>query len=156
MTASTDQQIQARQRWISVLAKADSEQLQQLWQQCLRQLDAEPSYQFIRKPESGLTMLRGRIGGSGQPFNLGEMTLTRCALRLESGALGVSYVQGRNHQHALLAALADGLLQQDQHDLIEQQLIAPLESQQRADRAARDGETADTKVDFFTLVRGED
>ena len=156
MTASTDQQVQARQRWISVLAKADSEQLQQLWQQCLMQLGAAPDYQFIRKPESGLTMLRGRIGGSGQPFNLGEMTLTRCALRLESGTLGVSYIQGRNHQHALLAALADALLQQDEHDLIQQQLITPLASQQRADREARDSASADTKVDFFTLVRGED
>lgn len=153
MTMSEQQGVSARQHWISVLAKADSKALQDQWQA----LAIEPEYQFIRKPEIGLTMMRGRVGGSGQPFNLGEMTLTRCAVRLASGSLGVSYVSGRNKAHALTAALADALLQEPNHQAVLQDgLIMPLQTQIEAARATRESKAAATKVDFFTLVRGED
>ncbi len=153
MTMSEQQGVSARQHWISVLAKADSKALQDQWQA----LAIEPEYQFIRKPEIGLTMMRGRVGGSGQPFNLGEMSLTRCAVRLASGSLGVSYVSGRNKAHALTAALADALLQEADHQVVLQEgLIMPLQTQIEAARAKRESKAAATKVDFFTLVRGED
>lgn len=142
-----------RQQWMGTLAKADSQQLLSLWQK----LGLEPEYQFIRKPEIGLTMVRGRTGGSGAAFNLGEMTLCRCAVRLCSGTLGVSYIAGRNSQHAIVAALADALLQEDDsHDQLQTQLIAPLADAQQQLRNNREAQAADTKVDFFTLVRGED
>ncbi len=142
-----------RQQWMSVLAKSDTGQLLTIWQS----LQLEPEYQFIRQPESGLTMLRGRIGGSGQPFNMGEMTLTRCAVRLSSGTLGISYIAGRSKQHALTAALADALLQEEQSAaLLQQQLIAPLQQQLTKARSERSAQANSTKVDFFTLVRGED
>ena len=143
----------ARQQWLGVLAKATSHSLQQQWQS----LQLEPEYQFIRKPETGLTMLRGRLGGSGQPFNMGEMTLTRCAVRLGSGTLGVSYIAGRNKQHAITAALADALLQEEATtDILQQKLIAPLQAELDAGRRERITQANSTKVDFFTLVRGED
>ena len=33
---------------------------------------ALPPYENLREPENGLVMVRGRIGGDGAPFNLGE------------------------------------------------------------------------------------
>ncbi|GAB4376283.1 MAG: hypothetical protein Kow00121_23160 [Elainellaceae cyanobacterium] len=70
-------------------------------------------------------MVQGRTGGAGQPFYLGEMTITRCVVRLETPDLeeaiasqfpegvivGFGYVAGRSHRHAELAALCDALLQ---------------------------------------------
>jgi len=143
----------ARQHWMGVLAKSSVAALQQRWQA----LSLEPEYQFIRKPETGLTMLRGRVGGSGQPFNMGEMTLTRCAVRLASGTLGVSYVSGRNSQHAIIAALADALLQETRtQSLLQRELIEPLQADLEAERQQRAAQANSTRVDFFTLVRGED
>ncbi len=150
---SSDAVQSARQQWLGVLAKSASHSLQQQWQSLL----LEPEYQFIRKPETGLTMLRGRLGGSGQPFNMGEMTLTRCAVRLSSGTLGVSYIAGRNKQHAITAALADALLQEEATtDILQQKLIAPLQAKLDTGRHERTAQANSTKVDFFTLVRGED
>lgn len=146
-------EIRARRRWMGVLAKSAATALQQRWQA----LSLEPEYQFIRKPETGLTMLRGRVGGSGQPFNLGEMTLTRCAVRLASGTLGVSYIAGRNSQHAITAALADALLQDNNTQvLLQRELIEPLQAELDAERQQRATQANSTRVDFFTLVRGED
>lgn len=143
----------ARQHWMGVLAKSADSTLQQHWQA----LSLEPEYQFIRKPETGLTMLRGRVGGSGQPFNLGEMTLTRCAVRLASGTLGVSYIAGRSPQHAITAALADALLQEDEtQTLLQRALVEPLQARLHAEHQQRAAQTNSTRVDFFTLVRGED
>jgi alpha-D-ribose 1-methylphosphonate 5-triphosphate synthase subunit PhnG len=139
-----------RQRWIGVLAKAEGAELRR-HESALR--DAE--YQLIRAPEIGMTLVRGRMGGSGAPFNLGEMSVTRCVVRLIDGRTGYSYLAGRDKARAELAALADAHLQgpQKQHWLSE--LIEPLALAQAARRARQDAETAATKVEFFTLVRGE-
>lgn len=139
-----------RQQWMSVLARAG------------RQLDAygeqlrEPGYRLIRPPEIGMVMVRGRIGSSGAAFNLGEMTVTRCVVQLDNGCTGHSYVAGRSKPHAELAALADAHLQgaRQQHWL--DQLIAPLEQAQSLQRGIKTAATATTKVDFMTLLRGED
>ena len=146
-------EVRARRHWMGVLAKSAGTTLQQRWQL----LSLAPDYQFIRKPETGLIMLRGRIGGSGQPFNLGEMTLTRCAVRLASGTLGVSYVAGRNTRHAVTAALADALLQEENTQaLLQRELIEPLQTELDAQRQQRAAQVNSSRVDFFTLVRGED
>src|SRR5215510_7437373 len=102
MTAETD----ARRRWMSVLAQARPEELESRW----REVTAPP-HRLLRRPETGLVMVRGRAGGTGARFNVGEVTVTRCAVELEGGAVGVAYVRGRDHRHAELAALLDALLQ---------------------------------------------
>src|SRR3546814_6848810 len=94
-----------RQRGMRVLARA-GKQLQ-AHSQALR----EPEHRYIRPAEAGMVMVRGRVGGSGAPFNLGEMTVTRCVVQLADGSTGHSYVAGRSKPHAELAALADALLQ---------------------------------------------
>ena len=61
---------------------------------------ALPDYTVIRGPEGGLVMVRGRAGGGGSAFNLGEMTVTRCTVRTETGFVGHAYIAGRDEQRA--------------------------------------------------------
>jgi alpha-D-ribose 1-methylphosphonate 5-triphosphate synthase subunit PhnG len=151
MNPEKDPAIVARQRWIGLLARASGDDLNR-HESALR--DAE--YQLIRAPEIGMTLVRGRMGGTGAPFNVGEMSVTRCVVRLADGRTGFSYLAGRDKARAELAALADAHLQgpQQQHWLNE--LIEPLARTQAARRAEQDAQTAASKVEFFTLVRGED
>jgi alpha-D-ribose 1-methylphosphonate 5-triphosphate synthase subunit PhnG len=100
-------------------------------------------------------MVRGRAGGGGNPFNLGEATVTRATVRLDSGEVGHSYCLGRDGDKAVRVALFDALWQRDRAS-VEAQVLAPLRSEQaEADKLRRD-ETAATRVDFFTMVRGDD
>ncbi|WP_114357069.1 MULTISPECIES: phosphonate C-P lyase system protein PhnG [Rhodopseudomonas] len=117
---------------------------------------APPAFTLLREPEQGLVMLRGRIGGDGAAFNLGEATVSRAAVRLASGEVGFGYTLGRDRSKAKLIALCDALLQSpDYADAVEAEVIAPLRTQMEAARAEKAAQTAATKVDFYTLVRGE-
>lgn len=111
---------------------------------------------ILRAPETGAVMVRGRTGGTGAPFNLGEMTVTRCSVRLDCGAVGHAWVQGRDKTHATRAAVADALMQTDAAPRIRAEVLDVLAAEAVAARSARAGKAAATKVDFFTLVRGED
>jgi alpha-D-ribose 1-methylphosphonate 5-triphosphate synthase subunit PhnG len=142
----------ARQRWLSALAKAPCEHLENAW----AALAGAERFTHLRPPETGLVMARGRAGGSGQRFNLGEITVTRAAVKLADGTVGHAYVAGRNKRHAELAAVFDALLQHPQHHDIERELIAPLVTAHAAARRETARKAAATKVDFFTMVRGED
>lgn len=138
---------------MAALAKADWPRLEALWSS----ENLKPDYAFLRAPESGLVMLRGRMGGTGAPFNFGEATVTRCSVQLADGMVGHAYVMGRNHAHAEIAAVCDALMQRPQsHDAIQQHIIAPLLRSHDEQRCAASSKAAATKVDFFTMVRGED
>ncbi len=138
----------ARQRWMAVLARAESGLLRRL----LDERAPLPGYTVLRGPEGGLVMVRGRAGGGGAPFNLGEMTVTRCSVSTATGFVGHAYIQGRDEARAELAALADALMQDPSWiDAIEQYVIAPLEHLQAQHRAERAGKAAATKVRFFTM-----
>src|SRR3954454_20923418 len=114
----------ARRRWMAVLARADGPTIADGLAGC----GATPAYTRLRGPESGLVMVRGRTGGGGAPFNLGEMTVTRCTVRTESGLVGHAYVTGRDERQAELAALADALLQDPAREpALQAALIEPLE-----------------------------
>lgn len=116
-----------------------------------------PEMSEIRPPEIGLTMLRGRIGGGGAPFNFGEATVTRAAVRLPSGEVGVSYLLGRRPAAARTAARIDALGQLDRCGAaIDQALVQPVSQRLEREQLRDRSETAATRVDFFTLVRGED
>jgi alpha-D-ribose 1-methylphosphonate 5-triphosphate synthase subunit PhnG len=115
-----------------------------------------PAYQSLREPEDGLVMLRGRIGGDGAAFNLGEATVSRAAIRLASGEVGFGYTLGRDREKARMIALCDALVQSDAFvDRVEAEVIAPLRIAMLARRTRKAAETAATKVDFYTMVRGE-
>jgi alpha-D-ribose 1-methylphosphonate 5-triphosphate synthase subunit PhnG len=117
---------------------------------------AIPTHEQLRQPENGLVMLRGRIGGDGAPFNLGEATVARAAVRLASGEVGFGYTLGRDGAKAQMIALCDALIQTDQFAAtIETDVLTPLRARVTAERQRKAEETAATKVDFYTLVRGE-
>jgi alpha-D-ribose 1-methylphosphonate 5-triphosphate synthase subunit PhnG len=111
----------------------------------------------LRPVETGLVMLQGRMGGDGAAFNLGEATVTRAAVRIPSGEVGFSYVLGRDHDKARLAALCDALWQHpSSREPLERHVLGPIRARQESERARQRTLTDATRVDFFTLVRGED
>ncbi|WP_235983414.1 phosphonate C-P lyase system protein PhnG [Bradyrhizobium australiense] len=117
---------------------------------------ALPMHENLREPEHGLVMVRGRIGGDGAPFNLGEATVSRAAVRLTTGEIGFGYVLGRDQQKAQMIALCDAMVQSTElSGEIETKVIAPLRAAMIADRSRKAAETAATRVDFYTMVRGE-
>lgn len=142
----------ARRTWMAVLARSELRELEAAW----RTLPKPPSHTWLRRPETGLVMLRARAGGSGAKFNLGEASVTRCTLRIDSGQTGVAYLLGRSSRHAELAALFDALLQDEsRYAELHNGLIAVLAATQAARRDTASRKAAATKVDFFTVVRGE-
>jgi alpha-D-ribose 1-methylphosphonate 5-triphosphate synthase subunit PhnG len=142
----------ARRDWLAVLARAGTAELEA----CLRRAGPLPQAETVRPAEVGMVMLRGRIGGTGEAFNLGEASLTRCALRVAGGALGIGYTLGRDRRKAELVALFDALLQDEasgpkwMNDVVE-----PLRQRQARESEAAGRAAASSRVDFFTMVRGE-
>jgi alpha-D-ribose 1-methylphosphonate 5-triphosphate synthase subunit PhnG len=147
-TPMPDPQQEARRRWMAVLARGDSAAIEAGLADC----GALPAYTRLRGPEAGLVMVRGRTGGGGAPFNLGEMTVTRCTVRLADGLVGHAYVAGRDERQAELAAVADALLQDPSRGpLVQAAVIQPLAAAQDARRAAAAGKAEATKVQFFAM-----
>jgi alpha-D-ribose 1-methylphosphonate 5-triphosphate synthase subunit PhnG len=117
---------------------------------------ALPSHENLREAENGLVMVRGRTGGDGAPFNLGEATVSRAAVRLATGEVGFGYTLGRDREKARMIALCDALVQSDDFaGLVEAKVLAPLRAAIALRQRAKAAETAATRVDFYTLVRGE-
>lgn len=143
----------ARQELLRVCANATEADLET----AIAKLGGEPAFEELRPPQTGLVMLRGRMGGNGPPFNLGEATVTRAVVRLQTGTVGYSYLLGRSHRRARLAALVDALGQDcDNRETLKTALVAPVLARRAEERAKVRAETAATRVDFFALVRGED
>jgi alpha-D-ribose 1-methylphosphonate 5-triphosphate synthase subunit PhnG len=145
----TDAVTMARKTWMSTLAKAAPARLVAL-------MPDLPPHTVLRQPEIGAVMVRGRVGGTGAAFNLGEMTVTRASLRLDRGEVGHAWVQGRDKGHALRAAAIDALMQTDRAPEMVANVLQPLAAEARAAQGSRAAKAATTKVDFFTMVRGED
>ena len=145
----TDTPLPLRKTWMATLAKAAPARLAAL-------LPHLPDHAILRQPEIGAVMVRGRIGATGAPFNLGEMTVTRASLRLATGEVGHAWVQGRDKAHALRAAVVDALMQTGDAPRLAAEVLQPLEAEVARQRDSRAGKAAATKVDFFTMVRGED
>ena len=136
-----------------VLSCASAGELEAAWDD----LDSKPDYRFLRRPEAGLVMVRGRIGGTGGRFNLGEMTMTRCVVQLADGAAGYGYVAGRQPRHAELAAVFDALMNDPaRRQDVGERVVAPLSAMLEEQRGTAAAKAAATKVDFFTVVRGDD
>ncbi|AZL60265.1 phosphonate C-P lyase system protein PhnG [Tabrizicola piscis] len=137
-----------RKAWMATLAKAPPARLAAL-------MPDLPPHDILRAPEVGAVMVQGRTGATGAPFNLGEMTVTRTSVRLGCGTVGHAWVQGRDKAHARRAAVADALLQTAASPATLAAVIAPLQAEGAAAKAARAAKAAATKVEFFTMVRGD-
>ena len=141
----------ARQEALGVLARAEPEALNAAW----ATWDNRPEVQSIRGPETGLIMIRGRTGGGGGPFNMGEATVSRASVRIDTGEIGHGYCLGRDTDKAHLIAVIDALFQREPEN-IDFAILRPLRDAAYAADQKRREETAATKVEFFTMVRGED
>jgi alpha-D-ribose 1-methylphosphonate 5-triphosphate synthase subunit PhnG len=150
---SSDSMREKRRAAMAVLAESSAGEIAHL----LETLGHLPAYDEMRAPENGLVMIRGRIGGDGARFNLGEATVSRAVVRLATGEMGFGYVLGRDRAKARLIAVCDALVQTATYSAeIEHKVIALIRSSLEAQRDVRARQVAATKVDFFTLVRGED
>ena len=141
-----------RQAWMSLMAVAPEGRVATL----LDAAEERLAFTWLRAPEIGSTMVRGRAGATGAPFNLGEMTVTRCALTLDSGEVGHAYIQGRRKADAEAAALMDAMMQTALAGKLRAAVLDPLEAEIKHAKATRAAKAAATKVDFFTMTRGED
>lgn len=151
MTKAPNPDNEARRRWLAVLARASRPELEKAY----LFLEEVPPLAHVRPAEAGMVMLRGRIGGTGDAFNLGEASVTRCAVRVGSGALGVGYALGRDRRKVELMAVFDALLQDmERHADIMRLVVEPLAQQQASQRDAAGRAAAASKVEFFTFVRG--
>ena len=146
-------QIAARRAAMAILADADMREIAA----GLAALKQPPDHVELRPTETGLVMLRGRIGGDGAPFNVGEATVTRAAVRVATGEIGFAYLLGRDPERARLAAVCDALWQNPNwRTAVETHVLAPVRARRNAERSRAQAQTAATRVEFFTLARGED
>ncbi|QRM33380.1 phosphonate C-P lyase system protein PhnG [Microvirga sp. VF16] len=144
--------IAPRSDWLGILSRSIGSELEAL----ASELATGLAFEWLRTPDVGLVMVRGRAGGTGNVFNLGEMTVTRASMRLEDGIVGHGYVQGRDKRQAELAAIVDALLQRpERYEEIMAKVIEPLRELAEARRLKQSHKAAATKVEFFTMVRGE-
>jgi alpha-D-ribose 1-methylphosphonate 5-triphosphate synthase subunit PhnG len=143
---------QARRKAVmAVLAHADAADISDRLETI-----ALPAHENLREPENGLVMVRGRVGGDGAAFNLGEATVSRAAVRLSTGEVGLGYTLGRDRQKAQMIALCDAMVQSAElAEIVEAKVVAPLRAAVIAEQNRRAAEAAATRVDFYTLVRGE-
>lgn len=138
-----------RRRRMAVLARADVAALEQ----ALAAAGSVPAWERLRGPETGMVMVRGRMGGTGRAFNLGEMTVTRCAVRLSDGRVGHAYLAGRDHRRAELAAVLDAVALDA---AAADRLAGPIGAMATAQAAVRDDRSrraAATQVAFYGMVR---
>ncbi|HEV7435063.1 MAG TPA: phosphonate C-P lyase system protein PhnG [Pseudorhizobium sp.] len=142
-----------RRRTAKLLSSAQLGELTSAWEKLPQKPKATP----LRGPETGLVMVRGRIGGGGAPFNLGEATVTRATILLESGTAGHSHALGTDKSKVKLAAIFDALWQEEEtRSFVEEEILQPIERRITAEDRRQAEETAATRVDFFTMVRGDD
>ena len=153
-TTESDRGIAKRQRLMTACSVAKTTEIDR----AIDMFDGCQTAMDVRAPEVGMIMMRGRIGGDGSPFNVGEATVTRAVVRLETGEVGYSYLLGRSKARARMAALLDAIGQSSPARMseLEDAFIAPVMQRVKASRQARQAEIATTKVDFFTMVRGDD
>ncbi len=134
---------------MAILARSDRAAVAEL-------LDgAEPEHAVLKAPEIGTVMIEGRAGGAGARFNLGEATMTRCVIRLPSGTMGFAYALKRDREHARLSAIADALLQEAAPGSAIHTKVDELARLQATLRRLASAKAARTRVEFFTMVRGD-
>lgn len=146
-----NQNVSTRQAHLAILARVPTHQLKEAYDA----LPTKPKYSFDRNPEFGMLMSEGRSGGTGSRFNLGHVSITRTALRLQTGEQGVGYCLGQDEDKAELIAVFDALLQTEVADHVTTKLIEPARNQQQEEREKASRKSASSKVDFFTMSRAE-
>lgn len=142
----------ARRQLLSVLAKSTLDAIQTRW----HPLSIKPEYRFLKKPEIGMVMVRAQADEAGQKFNMGEMTMTRCVIQLANNELGFGHCSGRDKTKAELIAVIDACFQLEEYQaIISENLLQALEALLVDQYQQQSAQVAASKVNFFTMVRGE-
>ncbi|NTE66138.1 phosphonate C-P lyase system protein PhnG [Agrobacterium tumefaciens] len=141
----------SREAWMATFAKAPLSEIERHWATI-----SPPRFEWVRRPELGMIMLRGRIAKGDAPFNVGEATIARCTVQIESGEIGVAYVLGRSKRHAALAALLDALMQRETRNgtTTVRSIVDALNERIREEATRVKNETYSSKVDFFMYGQG--
>lgn len=153
-TQSLSPDTQARQARLSDLAKAGEAALAPLFD-AFCHAHALPEHVVLRAAEVGTAMVRGRAGATGAPFNLGEMSVTRMSVRLSDGSVGHGYVQGRSKEAARMVALLDAMAEAGLAEDVDRIVLDPLRGARKVHKQHRAAKAGATKVEFFTMIRGE-
>ena len=140
-----------RKSWLSLMAKSESSFLSSLW----TDLGIHADYTIIRPAEIGLVMVKAKQGNTGDQFNLAELSVSRCSVELKSGQIGHGYHQGRSKRAAFIVAICDALAQTPTYNIIHSNIFKPLQKKQKASHEKLARKSTSTKVEFFTLERGE-
>jgi alpha-D-ribose 1-methylphosphonate 5-triphosphate synthase subunit PhnG len=148
-----------RREWMAILARTPRASMKDALDVALEGAPL-PAFDWLRAPDIGLAMVRGRVGGTGDAFNLGEVTVTRATLRLRvadgRAPVGMAVHMGRDKERATLAALVDALLQSPGFEArMHEHVVTPLAARIAGARAQKQARAAATKVEFFTMVRGD-
>ena len=152
MSSRQHREVEARRAVMTLCADATETELDA----ALADLSPLPMTRDLRPVETGMVMLRGRAGGDGSPFNVGEATVTRAAIALDAGQHGFAYHLGRDPTRARKAAVLDALWQvPGRQDAVERALTA-VRDRVAADLSKAARRAAATRVNFLTLARGED
>lgn len=135
--------------WLGILARSGFDDIMVH----LRSAPPLPDFTLLRHAETGMAMVRGRIGGAGAPFNLGEITISRCSIRDATGAIGHGYATGRDLRQVELIARLDAVLQNPAlHAPMAATVLTPLAARIADRRAAIEAQARETEVKFFTLA----
>lgn len=143
----------ARLRWLGICVRVPGDEVRHYWEGFER-----PDIRVLKAPEVGLVMTQGRTHGTGSPFLFGEASMTRCVVGDTEGLGLLGYGQILGRDKGLARAIADlDLLAQDVElgPQIDLWIAAWADELQALDRAEAERVQA-TRVDFLTLVRGED
>lgn len=141
-----------RRDWLSLLAQAPRAALAAHAPPVLK----DHRFDWLRRPETGLAMVRARVANGGDRFNVGEATVTRCVVTHQPtggpATAGVGWVLGRDEERAEWVAAIDALLQVPAlRPLLDAAVLAPLRAALQAERTAEADRTATSRVRFFTL-----
>lgn len=154
MISDNNADIFSRKNALDILAAASADILAEQYEALAPTL---PNAVPVRGPEIGAVMIRGQVGGGGAAFNLGEASVTRATVKLASGEIGHSIILGRNERKACIVAHLDALRQiPDWVGQIDSKIVRPALDAMNAEKLRRAEETEATRVDFFTVARGED
>lgn len=147
--------IEKRQSWLRVLVLSPTSSLENALASVAPYDLEEPDINVLRAPEIGMVMARGRMGGTGAAFNMGEVSVTRCAVADRQGRVGQSYVMGRDKRKAELVARLDLFLQDPAHqERLWRDVVEPLAKELDASATDLSRKAAATRVEFFTMARG--
>ena len=139
-----------RPEWISIFSKTN----ESLLKNSLDHINFKENYDVLLGPEIGSIMIQGRAGGSGDKFNLGEATLTKCIVKFQEKT-GYSYHLGRNLIKSEYGAILDALMQIESYHSKLLMYVKEFQEEIQKEKTKIIAGSSESKVDFFTMVRGD-